>query len=334
MATGNQNEFRSELRMLSRTFRVIIIGLIIIIIAAYPLTGFYLIKTGETGIHTRFGKITDDKVAPGLHYRLPWPFSQIIKVETGAVHRFQTGFGADREKVDKMEEELGPLQHLEYGSFIVPYCITGDKNIIHLKIIGKYRISNPSDYKYGSKHPERLAILLIQSSIIDCVGRLDVDTVLTSGRKIIQSDMLEAVRKSLSELDLGITINSIEVKSTRPPGSVAMAFKDVVDARSEAETIQHEANSFRNQIIPEAKAKAARIINEADSYKTVRITQAEGRSEKFSLFAEQYERNRVLTCMRVYLSSMAEIMPSLQKIVLETGDKESGIDLKFLISDQ
>lgn len=334
MTADKQNEFRSELSMLRRSLRSIIIGLVIIIVIAYPLTGFYLIKTGETGIYIKFGRIIDDRIAPGLHYSLPRPFSRIIKVETGAVHRFQTGFGADLAKVDELESDLGPLQNLEYGSFIIPYCITGDKNVIHLKIIGKYRISNPSSYKFGAKNPERLAILMIQSAIIDCVGRLDVDTVLTSGRKVIQNTILESARKSISDLDLGITVNSIEVKSTRPPGSVAMAFKDVVDARSEAETVQHEANSYKKQIIPEAKAIAARIINEADSYKTNRITQAEGQSKKFSLFAEQYEKNRTLTCMRIYLKSMAEIMPSLQKVILESGEKGNNIDMKFLISDQ
>ena len=128
--------------MLRTAGRRLVLWLVVLAACAYPLSGIYVVRVNETGVLKRFGRIVNDRVAPGLHYRIPWPVDRIMRVATRDIHRFQSGFGADPQKVVDLEREYGPLDRAQLGSFIVPYCITGDKNIIHVKVIAQYRIDD------------------------------------------------------------------------------------------------------------------------------------------------------------------------------------------------
>ena len=55
-------------------------------------SGLFSVQPGETGIKLRFGAITAPDLAPGLHYRLPWPFESHRIVPTDRVRRAELGF--------------------------------------------------------------------------------------------------------------------------------------------------------------------------------------------------------------------------------------------------
>ena len=52
---------------------------VLIVIALWLATGFYQVQTNENGVVLRFGKYVDT-TAPGLHYHLPYPIEDVIKV--------------------------------------------------------------------------------------------------------------------------------------------------------------------------------------------------------------------------------------------------------------
>ena len=308
-----KTEFSSELLALRMIGRRLTLWLLAFAVMGYALSGIYVVRVNETGILKRFGRIIDDHVQPGLHYRCPWPVDKVIKVSTKEIRRLQTGFGADPEKVAEFEPSFGALYGNELSSFVVPYCITGDKNIIHMKVIAQYRIDDPRAYLVDFKDAESVALRCIQSAILNTLSCADVDSALTGGRVMLQQEILRAAQEQLSELNTGMSVFSAEIKKARPPSSVAQAFKDVINAREERRTMAHNAHAYRNQVIPQAKAEASRILNEAEAYRTRRIAHAQGETQRFTMLANEYSKCKEVTSRRLHLDAVAEILPAVQK---------------------
>jgi membrane protease subunit HflK len=252
------------------------VWLFVAALIAYPLTGIYVVRVNETGILKRFGRIVDDHVSPGLHYRFPWPIDKVMRASTREIRRHQAGFGADQDQEAELERTYGALDTNQSGSFFVPYCITGDKNIIHAKVIAQCRIDDPKAYLVEFKDAESVTLRCLQSAILNTFSRTNVDSALTAGRVLLQQQILKDVQKQLVTLNTGISIISTEIKNTRPPSKVAQAFKDVVNAREERRTMVHDADAYWNQMIPQGKAEASRILNEAEAYKTKKAAHAQG----------------------------------------------------------
>lgn len=323
------SEFSSELTALKEVGRRLAWGLVALAALAYPLSGIYVVGVNETGVLKRFGKVIEGSVMPGLHYKLPWPIDDVARVSTGEIHRLQAGFGADLDDVVQYEQTFGRVTEIQYGSFIVPYCITGDKNIIHTKVIAQYRISDPNAYLYGCEDAEAVTIRCIQSGIVRALSRTDVDSALMTGRIELQQQILSDVREQLEPLRTGITVFSTEIKKTRPPSSVAQSFKDVINAREERRAMVHTAHAYRNEAIPEGNAEASRILEEAKAYGTRKKAQAEGDSRRFVMLAEEYLKDRKTTAQRLYLDAMCEVLPSVQKVIVGCEEGQDVAVLKF-----
>ena len=326
---GTKSEFSSEFLILKTVGRRLTLWFLILVVIAYALSGICGVRVNETGVLKRFGRIVDDHVPPGLHYRFPWPVDKMLKVSTKEICRFQTGFGADSEQIGEYERVYGALDSSQAGSFVVPYCITGDKNIIHVKVIAQYRIDDPKAYLVGFKDAESVALRCIQSAILNTLGRADVDSALTAGKVMLQRQILENVQEQLAELNTGISIISTEIKNTRPPSSVAQAFKDVINAREERRTIVHDAQAYRNQIIPQGKAEASRTLNEAEAYRTKKVAHAQGEARRFVMLADEYKKDKEITSRRLHLDALAEIYPLVQKVIIGTDQGQDIANLKF-----
>jgi len=326
---GTKSEFSSEFLILKTVGRRLTVWLLALAVVAYALSGICGVRVNETGVLKRFGRIVDDRVPAGLHYRFPWPVDKMLKVSTKEIRRLQAGFGADPNQISEYERVYGALDNGRAGSFMVPYCITGDKNIIHVKVIVQYRIDDPKAYLVGFKDAESVTLRCIQSAILNTLSCADVDSALTAGKVMLQQQILKKVQEQLAELKTGISVISTEIKNTRPPSSVAQAFKNVINAREERRTIVHDAQAYRNQIIPQGKAEASRILNEAEAYRTRKVAHAQGEAQSFVMLANECMKNKDITSQRLYLDAMAEILPKVQKIIVESDNQEYIVHLKF-----
>ena len=329
-ALSLKTEFASEILILRTIGRRLILWLLVLAVIAYLLSGIYVVRVNETGILKRFGRIVNNRVAPGLHYRFPWPVDRIVKVSTEEIRRFQTGFGADPQEIAEYERSTGTfVNRNRLGSFMVPYCITGDKNIIHIKVIVQFRIDDPEAYLIGFKDAESVALRCIQSAILSTLSCTHVDSALATGRVMLQQEILGATQERLAELKTGISVISTEIKNVRPPSSVAQAFKDVINAREERRTMVHDAQAYRNEVIPQGKAEATRIMNEAEAYRTKKVAHAKGEAQRFMMLAEEFLKNREITSQRLYLDAVADMLPAVQKIIVGSDHGENIVNLRF-----
>ncbi|MBE9542681.1 MAG: FtsH protease activity modulator HflK, partial [Proteobacteria bacterium] len=217
-------------------------------------------------------------VSPGIHYHLPWPMEKVDKPKIRKINRISIGY---REKKGKKKEgtDSAIIQRL-----------TGDINIIDLRILLQYSIKDAPNYLFKTENPDYLVKAAAEAAITQIVGRLAVDEVLTIGKLKIQNKTQKIVQEFLDSYGCGIQIFTANLQEIHPPKDVIKSFKDVINAQADMDKFISEAYSYKNMIIPIARGEAEALIKSAEAYRENKINQATGDSSRFLAVLEEYQK--------------------------------------------
>jgi membrane protease subunit HflK len=73
-----------------------VLWLIPLFIAVYFATGLFAVNPEQRGVVTRFGRVIDESVPPGIHYHWPWPVESVALVRTTEVRSMAIPFGTEK----------------------------------------------------------------------------------------------------------------------------------------------------------------------------------------------------------------------------------------------
>ena len=280
----------------------IVFAVLLILLLAFNST--YQIREQEQAVLTTFGK-AQAVTTPGLHFKIPF-IQQVRKVNT-TIQGFAIGYDKDTDAV--IEEEA--------------IMITNDYNFIDVDFFVEYKVSDPVKALYASEDPVLILKNMAQSCIRTVIGSYDVDSVLTTGKNEIQSNIKEMIMSKLEQQDIGIQLVNITIQDSEPPTAEIMeAFKKVETAKQGKETSINNANKYRNEKIPTAQAEADRIVKDAEAYKEERINEASGQVARFDSMYAEYIKNPTVTKQRMFYETMEEVLPDLKLII----DSSDGVD--------
>ena len=201
--------------------------------------------------------------------------------------------------------------------------LTGDQNIVDINLVVQYRISDSVAYLFNVRKPHKLVRNSAETVIRGIVGSRKIDEALTTGKAEIQVQAKDRIQRLLEKYRSGIQIVTVQLQDVHPPQQVAAAFKDVVSAREDKERMINEAQGYRNAIIPEARGKAAQIVRASEAYREQKIKEAEGDVDRFSSQLAEYKKAPSITRKRIYIETMEEVLPSVQKYVM--GSQKQGV---------
>ena len=123
--------------------------------------------------------------------------------------------------------------------------ITKDFNFIDVDFYVEYKVSDPVAYLYNSKNPEEIFRNIILANIRNTIVNYDVDTVMTTGKSQIQSEIKEKLIKELETNPIGISLVNISIQDAEPPTEeIKVAFKNVENAKQGADTAINNANNY------------------------------------------------------------------------------------------
>lgn len=301
-----------------RFFRRLGVYAFLAALALYFVSGVYVVGPDEVGVVRRLGSY-NRTVPPGIHYRLPYPFESVVKPKITEVRRVEIGF-----------RTLTPGPPPKYA--LVPeesLMLTGDENIVSCQFIVQFRISDPYQYLFRIKDPEKAVKNAAEAALREIVGKKAIDEVLTTGRAEIQEETRALLQEILDRYEAGIRVLAVQLQDVQPPQEVIAAFKDVASAREDKVRFVNEAEAYRNQILPQARGEAARIIQEAEAYRETVIRRAEGEVARFLAVLREYEASPEITRRRLRLEALEEILPKVRKFVFDEEDAAKGT-LKFL----
>jgi modulator of FtsH protease HflK len=209
--------------------------------------------------------------------------------------------------------------------------LTGDLNLADVEWVVQYRIDDPYNYLFKVRNPEGTLRDLSEATVRQIVGDRTVNEVLTVGRIEITVKVEELLQALCREYSLGITIEQVVLQDVNPPDPVKAAFNAVNEAQQEKETLINQAKSEYNRVIPRAKGEAEETIQKAQGYATERVNNALGETARFNDLYREYVKAPDVTKKRIYLETMARVMPTLgNKIITD----QSGNNLIPLLQMQ
>jgi len=288
--------------------------LVLAIVALWALSGIYVVMPDQQAVETLFGKVIRPRVLPGLHYALPWPVEQVAKLKVRQLQRLVVGG-------DLPDGVLGRTPPL------ASQFLSGDQNIINMRVVVQYSVGVPADYLFQAQNPSQVVGAVVESEMARRVARRGVDAILTTEKIALQDETLAAAQRTLNEYRAGVLLSTINIESATPPPEAADAFRDVASARADTARIVNEAEGYANDLIPKARGRAQQMREEAEAYKEKKINEAAGDASRFSQIAAEYAKASQVTSQRLYLETMEQVLPRIKKMIV---DKNGNLDLTII----
>ena len=283
-------------------------------LALWLFTGVYIVGPDEVGVVRTFGEYT--RVAQsGLNYHFPYPIEQVNTPAVTEVKRVEIGFRTLRD---------GQYRTVEKESLM----LTGDENIVDAEMIVQYKIKDPVKYLFRIVQPELTVREAAEASLRTVVGRNKIDETLTTGKFQIQEGTKIQLQLILDKYDSGIHVVAVQLQDVSPPKEVIGAFKDVASAKEDKNRMVNQAEGYRNDVMPKARGEAEAMIRDAEGFKQARIKRSEGDAAKFTTILKEYRKAKSITQKRLYLETMEQVLPNIEKIIIP--DKNSGNMLNLL----
>ncbi|MFN2330336.1 MAG: FtsH protease activity modulator HflK [Halomonas sp.] len=264
--------------------------LIVVALAIWAATGFYLVDQSERGVVLRFGKF-QEIVTPGLQWNPPL----IDDVRMVNVTRVRS---------------LTQTQSM----------LTQDENIVSVEMSAQYQVADPRSYVLNVRNSELSLENALDSALRHVVGGTDMIEILTSGREILGSSVSSRLQSYLDDYGTGILLQTLNVESTAPPDAVVDAFDDVIRAREDRQRTINQGIAYANAIIPEAQGQAQRLVEQGQGYRESVVAEAEGQVNRFNALLGQYEQNPSIMRERLYLDALSEVFANTSKVMVDVSE--------------
>jgi membrane protease subunit HflK len=278
----------------------------------------YTVGADEVGVIQRLGKYmrTTD---PGLHSKIPFSVETVRKVKVQRVFKEEFGFRTIQAGVNTRYSS----QDFTGESLM----LTGDLNSAVVDWIVQYRVKDPVKYLFHVRNVVETLRDASESVMREVVGDHSVDEVIVLSRQDIEALAQQATQNLLNEFETGIDIVTIKLQDVNPPKSVQPAFNEVNEARQEKERIINEALEAYNKVVPQAKGQAEQTIRQAEGYAVNRVNRAKGDAENFLAVWRAYNTAKDVTRRRLYLETLLDILPNLERIYMIDEEQKGFIPL-------
>lgn len=291
--------------------------LVVVILLAMLVSGsYYSIQEEEQAVVCTFGS-PKAVTTPGLHFKIPF-IQTVTKVNT-TIQGFSIGY-----QTDAGEDEEDALM------------ITSDYNFIYVDFYAEYRVTDPVKALYASENPALILKNIAQNCIRTTIGSYGVDSVLTTGKNEIQSNIKQMILDKLDSYDIGIQLVNITIQDATPPTTeVENAFKEVETAKQGKETALNNANKYRNEQIPNAEAESDKILQDAEAKKQERINEANGQAARFDAMYQEYVKYPEVTKKRMFYEAIEDVLPDVKVVIEgEGGNTTTMLPLDSFVSEQ
>ncbi len=290
--TRYENELDVAGKSLSEALRISFVTLkiiMILLLVIFFVMGFKTVDSGERALVLRFGKIRgvgeSRLLKPGLHWVMPYPIDQIIKIPVEkkinlAIDSFWY-FETEAEKISK-----GPASSARIRPKLNPifegYCITrsesaastddlaerADYGIVHTKWSLTYQINDPErffknvhieDVKPGetyfdviTKSIAPLLVNLVEDVVVSTMVNYTINDVIFERIGALTEEVKVSLQEKLNAIDSGIKVVSVQLDDKTWPRQVNNAFQESIRARQKKEQTIVQAKNYADAKLNEA----------------------------------------------------------------------------------
>lgn len=246
-------------RLLTRRAWMLILAAALVL---WGMSGVVVVRPDQTGIHTRFGRVVDAHVEPGLHLKLPWPVDRIeipgvyefdenrlerlagfststVRTIDGASARrtvetdayLWTNLMAENEStmlVQPSREEVEAASEVEFGR---------DLSMLRVEVPVRYTVDDVEAWELFTQAGNHLDLLyrLTQKVVMRYLLQTRVDELLGPRRAEMAAEIRERLEREFIQANPKqngepiVRILSVGVAGVAPPASVALQYGQVVE---------------------------------------------------------------------------------------------------------
>lgn len=268
----------------------------------------YQIRPEEMGVILRLGKYVR-ATDPGLHFKLPLGIETLSKVPVQRQLKMEFGFRTAEPGI-RTQYRTTPESAKE------AVMLTGDLNVAVVEWIVQYKIRDPYKFLFRIRDANATFRYMNEAIVRRVVGDNSVDEVITVGRARLALEAKEELQKLCDLYEIGLEVSQLIFQDVNPPDPVKPSFNEVNESLQEKERKINEAWSEYNQEIPKAKGVAEQTIRGAEGYAMERINNAEGDASRFKAIYKEYARAPLVTRKRLFLETLKDILPKIQKKII------------------
>ncbi len=234
---------------------LIALGVALILLIALAANCMVSVPTGHTGIITTFGKVEDQTLEAGMHFKLPW--QSVVKMDN---------------RNQKQSIELS--------------CFSSDIQEVSLSYSVNYQIEKSNAqtiYKtIGVDYFNTVMEPRIQSSVKTYVAHYTAEQLIESREELSQK-IYTALESELAQYNIVLVATSIDNIDFND------AFTDAVESKQVAAQNKLQAEIEQQQATMEAEQAAARAKIKADSDAEVAKIKAESDADVVKIQADSSE---------------------------------------------
>jgi membrane protease subunit HflK len=276
-------------------------------LGAWAWQGAFTLKPGEAAVLLLLGRHHETITVEGFHWRLPEPLLSRTVVNMTELRNEDFGFRG-------RETPETPLEKLHEASMQ-----TRDNNIVRLSFTVQYTVKDPFDARFRLRDAASVVRDAAQAAMREVVGRTTVDGVLRDQKALVTTEAERLLQQILDSYASGLEVTEVQLQDVQPPAQVRAAFDDVVAANQDASRLVNEAEGHRNEVLPKARAEAAEILAQAQAYRETEVAAATGAAQRFRAIASEFRKAPEVTRTRLYLETMEQVLPKVDKVIVERG---------------
>jgi membrane protease subunit HflK len=300
--------------------KVVMVLLVIVFLGS----GFFTVEPQEQAMIIRLGRPvgTGQKalLGPGLHWSLPYPIDEYVKVPISAIQQVSSTVGwyattPEQELAGTDEPTLPanyPLNPLMDG-----YVLTADRNIVHTRATLTYHISDPVAYVFNFVSASNTVVTALDNALIYAASTFNVDDILT--RDI--AGFRQAVRKRavefVSQQNLGVEVEECLVQS-QPPRQLKDAFASVLKAVLVQQKLLEDAHSYESQVSSRAGADARSLVNFAESDRSRLVNEVSSQADRFNDLLPKFQESPRLFVQQRLAEASARIFTNAAEKIFVT----------------
>lgn len=323
---------------------ILIVGLLIYFFA---FGGFIVVPPQKAVLVMRFGKI-EEVLENNWFWRFPRPINEFVEIPL-SIQSFQVRFEAQKSPVQGEEAaQGGPL---------VPgrdnYLITADMNIIHSGWRVEYYVSNPRKFyehfiaatipfeKNVDKtrtrrdddypgNPEMLLQNQLRGVVVKTTAGFSIDQALYSTQNY-ENKVGTAFKTMVAAMDVGLSINSVNLINVTPPLKTKAAFDEVSSSKQQSNKQVSDALGFKAEIENNARAERVMILAEAENYRKRVETEVKAEIVYFDMINREYLISPESVLVSLYNNVLGDVLSTVKDkyIVYKSGSGTQEVRLKI-----
>ncbi len=301
-------------------------------------SGVFTVGPQQQAMIIRLGRpVGEGKAAllgPGLHWSLPYPIDEYVRVPISAIQTVRSTVGWFA--TTPAQEAAGVEQTLPPGTPMNPLVdgsvLTADTNIIHVRATLTYHIADPVGYVFNFVNASNTVQTLLDNTLLEVAARFNVDDILYRDVAGFKEAVKRRMNERVDSLNLGIVIEECSIDS-KAPRQLQTAFASVLDAEVKRGNVLNAARSYENQVLSRASADAQSSINTAESERALLVNDVRSQADRFRELLPKYQANPSLFVQRRLTETLGRVLTNVQdKIFLTQGADGQTKELRLLLN--